>query len=181
VESQEAVELIRPAIDGSGDIWVDCGAGTGTFTLALATLLGSSARIVAIDNDARAIAGLRRSLSSSTRAGARIEPVKGDFQDLETVAELADDSLDGALFANALHFVADPARVFTQVARLLHGEGRIVVVEYDRRPASRWVPYPVPIDRLNRLASQTGFNVPTIVGERPSDYGGAMYCAVLTR
>ncbi len=177
----EAIELIRPAIPTWGGAWADFGAGTGLFTRALGRVLGPSGRIIAVDRDRRALSELRQMAREHTDAVAEILPVQGDFQSLGSIGELVGVDLDGALFANALHFAPDGGGVLAQVARLLGGGGRIVVVEYDRRPASRWVPYPVSIERLGVLASEAFLEAPRVVGERPSAYGGAMYCAVLDR
>jgi SAM-dependent methyltransferase len=177
----EAIELIRPAIHTRGGTWADFGAGTGLFTRALTRVLGPSGRIIAVDRDRRALSDLRRLAREPTDGVAEILAVQGDFQSLDSIGELAGVHLDGALFANALHFVPDAGRVLAEGARLLAPGGRLVVVEYDRRPASRWVPYPVSIERLGVLASEAFLEAPRVVGERPSAFGGAMYCAVLAR
>jgi SAM-dependent methyltransferase len=181
VKLSEAVGLIRPAIATPGGTWADFGAGTGVFTRALAKVLGPGAKVIAIDHDARAIATLEESSRAPLDGGAGIVPVRGDFQDLDFVNALAADGLDGALFANALHFAPDAGRVLAHVGGLLRGNGNIVVVEYDRRPASRWVPYPVARERLRTLAAQASLSPPRIVGELPSAFGGVMYCATMER
>ena len=177
----EAVELIRPAIDQAGGTWADFGAGTGLFTRALAHLLGPKARIIAVDQNARALAALRKVVRASTEPGAEILPVEGDFRSPHASPALAGIPLAGSVFANALHFVPDAGCVLTDVAQLLGKGGRIVIIEYDGRPASRWVPYPVSVARLRLLANQAGLTPPRVVSDRPSAYGGIMYCAVLER
>ena len=177
----EAVELIAPAIDRTGGTWADFGAGTGLFTRALAYLLEPEGRIIAVDQNARALAALREAARTSTTPGAEILPTEGDFRSPQAIPALAGISLAGAVFANALHFAPDADRVLADVAQLMPHSGRIVVVEYDGRPASRWVPYPVPVNRLRLLARQAGLAPPRVVSQRPSAYGGIMYCAVLER
>ena len=57
-------------------LWADLGAGTGTFTLALAELLGAGSTIYAVDADANAI----HALGELPAVGeTRIVPVKADF------------------------------------------------------------------------------------------------------
>ena len=177
----EAVELIAPATERTPGTWADFGAGTGVFTRALAQLLGPGGRIIAVDRDTRALAALHGAARGTTSPGAEILPVEGDFRTPHAIPALAGLSLDGALFANALHFAPDADRVLADVAHLLPDGGRIVVVEYDGRPASRWVPYPVSVDRLRLLADEAGLTSPRVVSQRPSAYGGIMYCAVLER
>lgn len=173
---QEAIDFLRPALpDAAGGTWADLGAGTGTFTRALAALLGPGGRVHAVDADDRALAAIR---AWAERAGAAVAvtTLRGDF-----TRPLALPSLDGVVTANALHFAPDAAAVLSLVASYLNPGGRLVLIEYDRRPASRWVPYPVSTERFHELAATAGFTAPQVVGRRPSRYGGELYIAVAER
>jgi len=175
---RDAVQLIAPAVLGGGR-WADLGAGRGTFTAALARLLGPGGTVYAIERDATAIAALEmlaRRGSSDGRSAIVVRHV-----DFTQPMELP--SLDGVLLANALHFVPDneQARVLEHVARGVVRGGAIVVVEYDNRPPSRWVPYPVSLTRLADLASETSVTAPEVVGRRLSDFGGTMYAARMSQ
>lgn len=181
----EAAKLIQGAVAERGGTWADLGAGEGTFTRALAGLLGPEARIYAIDHDPAAIRALSR-LADLQRveggsAEARVIPAAGDFLELDAIPALVGVTLDGVLLANALHFAAEPAPLLAGIGRMLRPGGRLVVVEYDRRPGSRWVPYPVPQERLRELLPVVGFTEPTVVGTRPSRYSGMLYAAVALR
>ena len=50
---RDAVQLIAPAVPAGGR-WADLGAGRGTFTAALARLLGPGGTVYAIERDATA-------------------------------------------------------------------------------------------------------------------------------
>jgi hypothetical protein len=82
--------------------------------------------------------------------------VEADFTRPFALGGLEKGALDGMLSANALHFVRDAESVLPQLAAWLRPGGRVVLIEYDRRPASRWVPYPIPIERLPTLAAAAG-------------------------
>src|SRR5262245_53009660 len=142
METREAMEMLRDAVGDSGGVWADLGAGTGTFTLALARTLGAGSAVYAVDSDAAAVHALRE-LQTST-GDARVIPVDADFTRPLELPGLGDGLLDGILLANALHFVGDASGVLTLLARRVRAGGRVVVVEYDRRQASQWVPYPIP-------------------------------------
>jgi ubiquinone/menaquinone biosynthesis C-methylase UbiE len=176
VEVPQAIHLIEGAISGEGGVWADLGCGDGTFTLALADRLGAAGRIYAVDNDARALSRLRRRAANR----ANVIPVPGDFTQPIAFAGW-DGALDGLLFANALHYVARPENVLAGwVLRLIPG-GRVVFVEYDRRAANPWVPYPISPSRLEQVAAAAGLSTPEVTARRPSAFSGDLYAAVATR
>jgi SAM-dependent methyltransferase len=181
VDAREAVDLIAAAIpvrtaesNESGATWADFGAGDGTFTRALAQLLGANSRIYAVDRDPAAVAALQR---WAARHAPNVRPVLADFTRPFDLPGLGATKLDGMLFANALHFVRGADVVLARLAALLRPGGRVVFVEYDRRGASRWVPFPIPASRLPALAAAAGLSTPAITATRPSDYGGIIYVA----
>ena len=180
MELHDAVELIRPAVPAAaGAVWADLGAGSGLFTRALAELIGVDGRVIAVDRDARALATIRMFAEEARAAGPQIEAVLGSLERLREIPALGEKPMDGVLFANALHFVASPEDVLAQTLERTSPSARIVVVEYNGRPASRWVPHPVPLRRLRLIAAAAGLQPPRLVGERASVYGGIIYCAVM--
>ena len=176
---REAAELIRPAVRvGEGGTWADFGAGSGTFTRALATLLGQHGQVIAIERDRSALRDLR---SLTTLPGAAtIHVVEGDVANLHLIGEWATSQLSGALFANVLHFIREPENVLDRLRSFMMPAGRVVVVEYDARTASRWVPYPLPMHRLVEIASAVRLSAPIEIGRRKSRYQGEIYSAYLT-
>ncbi len=185
MDMAEAAALIQNAVGEKGGTWADLGAGSGTFTRALAGLLGPTARIYAIDRDPAALRALSRWAEAQEKESAPAEagviPVAADFRQLHSVPVLLGVTLDGVLLANALHFVEDAARLLAGLARMMRPRGRLVIVEYDRRPPSRWVPYPVPPDRLRDLLPAAGFGEPALVGTHPSRFSGMLYAALAFR
>jgi ubiquinone/menaquinone biosynthesis C-methylase UbiE len=174
VNTHQAVALIGGAIPRRAGTWADIGAGDGTFTRALVKLLGADSRVYAVDRDASAVAALERWAATDA---PNVIPVTADFTRPFDLPGLDDAMLDGMLLANALHFVRDAEVVLARLAARVRPGGRVVIVEYDRRAASRWVPYPVPIARLPALADAAGLSTPTITATRPSLFGGTLYVA----
>jgi hypothetical protein len=56
-----------------------------------------------------------------------------------------------------------------------------VLIEYEGRRPSPWVPYPVPAARFRELAAAARLTPPETVATRPSAYGGEMYVATALR
>jgi len=176
VDVDDAVALIAPAVPARG-AWADLGAGRGTFSRALAACLGPRGRVYAVDRDASAVAALARE-RGGRRAAAPITPLLADFTDAAAWRALDLPPLDGVLLANALHFVpsgAQPA-VLASIAARVRTEGRLLLVEYEGRPASRWVPHPVSLERLAAIAPPD-VSPPVEVGRRRAAFGGWMYAA----
>jgi SAM-dependent methyltransferase len=163
-------------VPGPGGTWADLGAGTGNFSWALAALLGPQATIYALDRDAKAIGRLQQRLAQDAPA-ATIVPQQADF-----TRRLDLPALDGALLANALHFVRDQAAALALVAGSLRAGGRVLIVEYDLGAPLPWVPFPITFARLAQLAAEAGLQAPAAIGRRVSPSSGvAMFAAVALR
>ena len=175
---RDAVELIREAIPRREGAWADLGCGDGTITRALAELAGPNSRIYAVDRDATAISALTRWASVDA---TQVIPVVADFARPFELPGLGGATLDGVLLANALHFVPEADTVLARLAEWLRPGGRIVIVEYDQRTATRWVPYPIPTSRLPALAASAGSSPFVVTASRPSTFGGTLYTAAAER
>ncbi len=173
MDVRTAASLIRAAVPPGAATWADLGAGSGTFTLALATLLGPEGHVYAVDKDASALAELREAAASAT-LGARITPLQHDFRKPHEFPPL-----DGVVLANSLHFVPpdEQADLLARLTGHLRPAGRLVVVDYDGRAANAWVPHPVSQRRLTQLFKAIGLAAPSLAGTRRSRYGGTLYAA----
>ena len=172
MDERDAIALINNAIVGHGNSWADIGAGSGTFTRALRSLLPIDSRIYAVDRDRNAISNLRE-------IGSGVIPVEADFT--APFALPGNPSLDGLLLANALHFVPNPGDVLGRLAGLVRHGGRVVIVEYDRRAANPWVPYPIRSERWPEVSAAAGLTNPLITARAPSRYAGELYVGAATR
>ena len=175
MDLREAAALLAGAVPPGPGVWIDVGAGTGTFTRALAARLGAGARVYAVDRDRRALASLA---AKHGKDGVELVPVVGDFTTPLVLPGLNAGSADGMLFANSLHFVPEPDLVLTRLVPLLRAGGSVVIIEYNGRRPTRWVPYPIASDRLVDVLAKAGLEPPVMTAERPSAYGGSLYVAV---
>lgn len=178
MQPSDAESLIDAAVPRHSGVWADLGAGEGTFTRALANLLEPGSRIYAVDRDKSALSWIDRAQSSDK---AQIVPVVDDFSRAFDIAESVKTLLDGMLFANSLHFVADQSAVLARLTGWLRPGGRVVLVEYDQRGPNRWVPYPIPVESLRTLAQVAGLTDPIVTATRPSEYQGVLYAAAMDK
>lgn len=176
MNDRDALALLRAAIPAAdGEAWADLGAGGGVFTRALAALVGASGHVYAVDTDGRAVRSLR-AWASEARGGPAVTVLQADV-----TGSLGLPPLDGVLLANMLHFVRDAEAVLPRISAGLRPGGRLVLIEYEGRRPSPWVPYPVPAARLRELAAAAGLTPPQVVATRPSAFGGEMYVATALR
>ncbi len=125
MDAHTAADLIEGAVAPGAVTWADLGAGSGTFTIALASLLGPDGRIIALDRDASALAQLR-SVVRASGLEKRVVLQRADF-----LQPLDMPPLDGVLLANALHFVPlrDQRSTLARIVGLLRPLGRLLVVD----------------------------------------------------
>ena len=173
----DAEALVATAVPRQAGDWADLGAGQGTFSRVLARRLEAGSRIYAVDRDRAAIGSLKGLVTQ----GVEVIPVTGDFTRPLKLPGIDASQLSGMLFANALHFVANPQVVLAALLTWLRPGGRVVIVEYDGRRPSRWVPYPISAKRLPEIVAGLGLSKPAITATRPSAYGGSLYVAVTER
>ena len=178
MDQRDAVAFLGTAVPGTGGTWADFGAGDGTFTRAFSELLGDGSRIYAVDRDRSALASLE---AWAREAHAPITTVAADFTAAFDLPGLERGRLDGLLIANALHYSAAPAAVLAELVAWIRPGGRVVLVEYDRRNANPWVPYPIAISRLAELTDAAELGPFTVAATRRSAFSGEMYVAFADR
>jgi SAM-dependent methyltransferase len=175
MDHADHVALIRPGVTTRADAtWADLGAGRGAFTLALADLLGSGARIIAVDRAARDLA------ANALDMGRRFPTV--DFSTLVADFEQPLDlpPLDGLVAANSLHYVRRERQVdvVATLASHLRPGAPFIVVEYDADGGNPWVPHPISVRRWHDIAEAAGLVETREIGRVPSRFLGAIYAAV---
>jgi ubiquinone/menaquinone biosynthesis C-methylase UbiE len=174
VDHPDHVALIREGLDGAGPRWLELGAGSGAFTLALVDVLGDGAQVVAIDRDAAALRKLEQATASRFPSND-VRAIVGDFTQPMPVDPA---SFDGVLMANSLHFVRDKAPVLRGALDVLRPGGRFLIVEYGADRGNPWVPWPIGYASWEKLTAEVGLGDTRRIGEVPSRFLGSMYAAV---
>jgi trans-aconitate methyltransferase len=171
VELKNAVALIKKGIpSGERQRWADLGAGSGTFTQALATLLKEGSVIHAVDKDQHALNQI------PSVEGREIIRIAGDIQHI--IGTL--NKPDGIIMANALHYIANQETFISHLKNHLVPGGRLVIVEYDMDTANSWIPYPVSFKNLEKMIAKTAFTSVERIGETASRYQKAgLYAAII--
>jgi SAM-dependent methyltransferase len=179
--SDEAIAFIRPVVAGRSGDWADLGAGAGTFTAALAAILGAPHTVTAVERDRQALQELQHLASSLPRTAATVRVIAADLAEPTSLDAIPPESQAGVLFGNVLHYFADPLPLLRAARTKLKADGAVVVLEYEGARANPWVPHPVSLRRLRELADAAQLGEPDVVSETTSRYHGTLYCAVLRR
>ncbi|WP_263357662.1 class I SAM-dependent methyltransferase [Acidicapsa ligni] len=168
MKTNDAREFLRtPLIEWEQpQSWCDLGSGTGTFTLALASLLVPGSTIHAVDWDPQALEQI-----PEQHNGVNIRKIAGDMAS----SSLRLPPVDGVLLANSLHFIREQPQFLT---KLLTVTNCFLIVEYERSKPNRWGPYPVAFGKLRQLCSDAGIGQVEKIATRPSLFGGTLYSAV---
>ncbi len=172
MEHNDHVDLLRPAHLPAGGTWVDLGAGSGAFTLALRELVGAEAVIHAVDRNRAALKELQQAYQrrfGSTR-NLLIHPM--DFS-----GPLELPGLDGLLMANSLHFFKDKEKILRHVRTFLKPEGTLLLVEYNVDSGNWWVPYPLSFETFRALMPGLQFTQPRLLARHPSSFLHEFYSA----
>jgi SAM-dependent methyltransferase len=111
-------------------VWVaDLGCGEGYLTVETSRW---ARRVIAVDRSAEV---LRRARAlASRRKVTNVTWKRGELEDLP----LRDGSVDVALFSQALHHAADPARALSEAVRILAPDGRVLILDL-REHEQAWV------------------------------------------
>lgn len=166
MNSTEARQLIEAAIpDKTTATWADLGCGAGTFTYAVADLLGDESKIWAVDK-------LTQHLGEK-RGAVEIEFLQADIEQ----QSLPLKELDGIIMANTLHYIKDQAGFLQHLHSYLKDSGQLILVEYDTERSNQWVPFPVTYEIARALLSNAGFRDVSRIGEHPSSFRGEMIFA----
>ena len=174
MDHADHVGLIRGGLDGAGPSWLELGAGSGAFTLALLDVLGDEAQVTAIDRDAGAL----RKLDQATTSRFPTSAVRTIVADFTRPMPVEPASFDGVLMANSLHFVRDKAPVLRAAIDTLRPGGRFLIVEYGSDRGNPWVPWPITYASWEKLAVQVGLRDTRRLAEVPSRFLGSIYAAV---
>jgi ubiquinone/menaquinone biosynthesis C-methylase UbiE len=120
---QRIPELLRAAGITIGSVVADVGAGSGFLTVRLASAVGPSGKVFAVDISADAIKTLRGKVASQKLTN--VEVIEGAEDD----PKLPINALDAIVMINAYHEIAAPERVLAHFREALRPGGRLALCE----------------------------------------------------
>ncbi|MEJ1238777.1 methyltransferase domain-containing protein [Chryseolinea sp. T2] len=170
MELSTATRLIQGAIRTKGpQNWADLGAGSGLFSLALGEILPVGSSVFAVDKDQNALDGI-----SWKYKDKNLVRIHGDVEE-----ELSLPQLDGVLLANVMHYIVRQEDFFKRLGGRLTENGILIIIEYDTTRSNPWVPYPISLDAMKKMAAKVGYDI-RLLGTVPSRFNsGKLYSVAL--
>lgn len=158
--------ILAPAQLQPGETAVDLGAGPGFWTETLASLVGPTGRIYAVDIEPVMLADLRTLIKE--RGLSQVEVVRSE----ETRVPLPDEVADLVLLAFVLHEPDEPEVFLREVVRLLKPTGRVLVVEWEKHPTEHGPPLEARIsaEEAKALLGDAGLTVEQLPPPNPDAY-----------
>ena len=172
MDHRDHVRLLKKGIPEPGGFWTDFGSGRGTFTLALAELLGPTATIYSVDRDGDALRRQEKQVRTQYPQ-ISVHTLQADFTEPLNIP-----ALDGLVVANVLHFLREKEKTIKLLKGYLLPGGRFLVVEYNSDQGNRWVPFPFTYQTWTKLAVQAGFAHTELLETVPSSFMGEIFAAV---
>lgn len=171
------MQALLGLLDGG---WVvgDLGCGAGQVSESLAPFVG---RVIAIDDSPEMLEVARARLGGVDNVEVR----RGELESLP----LSTASLDAAVLVLVLPYLAEPAAVLEEVARVLRPGGRVLIAdmiahdreEYRERLGHVWLGFSEPeLRRWVEAAGLVGFRHVSLPGD-PEARGPAMFAASASR
>ncbi len=114
-----------------GERILDVGCGTGVNVLAISKLVGTSGKVVGIDNSPAMLAVAREKASAENVAYRQVAVEEMDF---------AENSFDGVVCTQVLGYVADPVAVIRSLLRVVKPGGRVFAAETDWDTLAYYIP-----------------------------------------
>ena len=125
---QKPDEVVRVLNLKSGENIADIGAGSGYFTVPFARKVGPAGKIYAVDIDREMLAYIEQRARQENLQN--IQTVLADPHD----PQLAPGSVDLIFICATLHHITDRAKYYPLLARALRPGGRVVNIDFQKRP-----------------------------------------------
>jgi ubiquinone/menaquinone biosynthesis C-methylase UbiE len=131
VDSREVyarrAEIVKAIRVVPGMVVADVGAGTGLFTRLFAERVGPTGKVYAVDISAPFLKHI--AAESKQRGHLHVQVVQGSHDSIN----LPEQQADVVFLCDTYHHLEHPERVLASIHRALRPEGRLVIVELDRR------------------------------------------------
>ena len=140
-EQEERPGVVIDALElWAGEVVADLGAGSGYFAFRIATRVGKTGRVLAVEIQDEMLKTIRQ--RAAALKATNVEAVRGS----ETDPKLPAGVVDLVLMVDVYHELTYPFEVMTKVRAALKPGGRVVFVEYRKEDPQ------IPIKELHKMS-----------------------------
>ncbi|MCL4812310.1 MAG: methyltransferase [Vicinamibacteraceae bacterium] len=155
---QKSPQIMKTLAFRPGERVADIGAGTGYFTFQVASAVGPTGQVLALDIAPEMLEYLDLRVKARKATNVVLRRVTRDDPQLEP------GSVDTILIVDTIHYVKDRTAYARKLLPALAPGGRVVVIDYVPKPMSErpWGPPPeqqFPREQLDREMGEAGFRV----------------------
>ena len=153
-----------------GITFLDLACGWGTYSLAVAKIIGRDGRVYAVDLWQEGISSLK-----SKAAAKGIQNITALVSDVSHHIPVEKVSIDVGLLATVLHdFVGEHVErgVLKEISRVIKPEGTLAILEYKKNDGPPGPPKSVRLSpkEVDKLLSPYGFKQRRVTGVGPNHY-----------
>jgi ubiquinone/menaquinone biosynthesis C-methylase UbiE len=155
VEWQKPDEVMAKLGLQTGDVVADIGSGSGYFTVRFARAVGPRGKVYAVDIDPEMLDYLRRRAQMDNLKN--IQLVHASPHD----PQLPPSALNLVFICDTLHHISERSSYFPLLAKALRPGGRLVNIDFYKRPLPLGPPVAEKIDKAEMIeeAKEAGFHV----------------------
>jgi ubiquinone/menaquinone biosynthesis C-methylase UbiE len=143
---------------GSGMVFMDIGSGDGFFTIPAAGIVGKRGTVYAVDIDASAIERLKRKAAEKGLGNVNANVAAAE----ETI--FCEGCADIVFYSIVLHDLKDPAKVLRNARRMLKPAGKLVDLDWKKKPTVFGPPVQIRFSegQARALMENAGFKVESV-------------------
>ena len=163
---QEPEPILRKIGMGPGMAFADIGCGDGFFALPAARMAGPGGAVYGVDADVEALKELR---SKAEKEGlANVFLIAGEAEGIIPCERCADI----VFFGICLHDFREPGQVLMNARRIVRAGGRLVDLDWKKKPTARGPPLEIRFDdgKASALIEAAGFKVESATDAGPDHY-----------
>ncbi len=147
----------------------DLACGPGFFTLPLASLVGYSGIVYAVDANPTMLGHLRAMIATSDAQSKTTRVIQPDVSN----TGIPSDSVDVALFANVLHDIEDKKTFLTEVKRICRPGAAVVDIDWRKVKTEMGPPFEIRLTEAEsrNILAASGLHITKSIDAGPHHYG----------
>ena len=152
---QDPLKVSKAMCVKKGMTIADLGCGPGFFTIPLASLVGSSGLVYAVDSSPTMLKHLRVNIKKSHASGMSIKIVRANV----SKTGIPSNSVDFVLFARLLHDIGDKTTFLKEVKRICKAGGTVIDLDWKKIRMKQGPPYGICLSKpqARRIITRKGF------------------------